>query len=229
MFLKYPWRKVLHYARHTIAKVSSPKRKLILVGTEIKTFSEQGVFQHSRDTTGEFISPFFFRPDLMAFLVCSFTWKSSINQCNTIIWRWTHGNCHKMMKPGCFMASLGLKDAYHTVLVHRDHQIYLKFKFRGYLYKYPCLPNGLSSATCILMKLFKPVYSTLHNQGHVSTVYIINDSYLQEDTITECQENIVNTVELITELGFYIYPTKSILYPAQRVILFSLWNTNLLL
>ena len=74
----------------------------------------------------------------------------------------------RMMKPGCFMASVDLKDAYYTVPIHSDHQKYLKFVFNGTLYQYKCLPNGLSSAPRIFTKLLKPVYSTLHNKGHLS-------------------------------------------------------------
>ena len=59
----------------------------------------------------------------------------------------------RMMKPGCFMASVGLKDAYYTVPIHCDQQKYLKFMFNGNLYQYTCLPNGLSSAPCIFIKL----------------------------------------------------------------------------
>ena len=40
----------------------------------------------------------------------------------------------------------------------------------------------------IFTKLFKPVYSTLHNQGHISMGYI-DDSYLQGDTKDECRMN----------------------------------------
>jgi len=73
----------------------------------------------------------------------------------------------RMTKPGCFMASVDLKDAYYTVSIHSDHQKYLKFMFNGTLYQYMCLPNGLSSAPRIFTKLLKPVYSTLHNKGHL--------------------------------------------------------------
>ena len=67
----------------------------------------------------------------------------------------------RMMKPGCFMASVDLKDTYYTVPIDSDHQKYLKFMFNGTLYQCTCLPNGLSSAPGIFAKLLKPVCSTL--------------------------------------------------------------------
>jgi len=55
----------------------------------------------------------------------------------------------------------------------------------------------------------KPVYSTLHNQGHVSMGYI-DDSYLQSNTRDECRRNIVNT-------AFPIHPNKSVFLPTQTL------------
>lgn len=120
----------------------------------------------------------------------------------------------RMMKPGCFMASVNRNDAYCTVSIHSELQKYLKFMFNGTLYQYTCLPNGLSNAPRIFTKLLKPVYSTLHNKGHLSSGYI-EDSYLQGDTVEECQWNITDTACLFSRLGFHIHPIKSVLTPSH--------------
>lgn len=65
-----------------------------------------------------------------------------------------------MMRPGCFMASLDLKDAYCTVPIYPSHWEYLRFSFDGVFYKYTCLPNGLASAPCIFTELLNPAYAT---------------------------------------------------------------------
>ena len=97
----------------------------------------------------------------------------------------------KMMKPGCYMASVDLKDAYYSVHVDIKYQKFLKFYRRGKLYQYTCLPNGLACATRVFTKLqepwapaklLKPVYPTFRSQGHLS-VGSIDDSYLQGNTI----------------------------------------------
>jgi len=41
-----------------------------------------------------------------------------------------------MMKPGCYMALVDLKDAYYTVPIDFSHQIYLKFCFDGQHFQY---------------------------------------------------------------------------------------------
>ena len=123
----------------------------------------------------------------------------------------------QLMRPGCHMASVDLKDAYYTVPICKSHQKYLKFCFDGKFYQYTCLPNGLASAPRIFTKLLKPVYSTLRSMGHVSSAYI-DDSYLQGDTYNECYKNVVDTVRLFSKLGFCIHPEKSIFEPTQRLV-----------
>ena len=39
----------------------------------------------------------------------------------------------ELMKPGCFMASIDLKDAYYTVPIHHEFQKCLKFQVDGKL------------------------------------------------------------------------------------------------
>ena len=73
-----------------------------------------------------------------------------------------------MMKPGVFMASIDLKDAYYSVPIRIAYQKYLKFAFNIKLYQFTCMRNGLSSATRIFTKLLKPVYETLHNKGYLN-------------------------------------------------------------
>ena len=45
-----------------------------------------------------------------------------------------------------------------------------------------------------------------------------DDSYLQGDTIHECQTNITDTCCLFKELGFIKPPVKSVLRPVQTLV-----------
>ena len=153
----------------------------LIVQQEINTLLAKGVIQQSHHEPGEFISTIFLRPKPDG----SFRMILNLKEFNKSVEHHhfkmdTLETVTKMIKPGCCMASVDLKDAYYTVPIHKDHQKFLKFKIKGCLYKYTFLPNGLSSALRILTKLLKPVYSTLHNQGHISMGYI--DDYLQGDT-----------------------------------------------
>ena len=115
------------------------------------------------------------------------------------------------------MASIDLTDAYYTVPVAVEHRKYLRFFWRNRLFQYTCLPNGLASAPRYFTKLLKPVYSTLRSQGYLNVGYIIDDSYLQGGSKTECRNNILTTLNLFESLGFLINHEKSVLQPCQKL------------
>ena len=122
--------------------------------------------------------------------------------------------CVYLMSPGSYMASLDLQDAYYSVPISGKHRKYLKFRWKGVLYLYTCLPNGLSSAPRFFTKLLKPVLSHLRAQGFTSSIYL-DDLFLQRDTFQECTNNVQKTVALLTDLGFCVHQEKSNFIPKQ--------------
>ena len=73
----------------------------------------------------------------------------------------------KLIRPGCFMASVDLKDAYYaTPIAEEDRKLRLMLQWKGKYYQFTCLPNGLSSAPRIFTKILKPVYARLRSIGH---------------------------------------------------------------
>ena len=46
----------------------------------------------------------------------------------------------------------------------------------------------------------------------------IDDSLLKSDTFSECQDNTLDTVKLVDNLGFTIHPEKSVLFPTQEIV-----------
>ena len=123
----------------------------------------------------------------------------------------------RMMRPGCYMASIDLKDAYYSVWVHPDHQKYLKFCWKRSLFQYTCFPNGLTFCPRKFPKLMKPIFATLRDRGHLS-VGCIDDSYLQGDDYEHCVRNITNTVSLVDKVGLVPHPDKSVLYPTHKLV-----------
>ena len=184
---------------------------------EIDKLLAKGVVILAAQVTGEFISTIFLRPKKDG-THCTILNLKELNEFVTYhhFKMDTLEAAIRMMKPGCFMASVDRKDAYYTVPIHPSHQKYLKFCFDGAFYQYTCLPNGLDSAPLIFTKLPKPVYATLHSMGHLNLGYI-DDSYLQGDTVEDCQQNVGDTVTLFTRLGFFIHPEKSVFIPTQQL------------
>ena len=122
----------------------------------------------------------------------------------------------RMMRKDCFMASVDLKHAYYSVPVAENFRKFLKFEWKGQLYRYTCLPNGLACCPRMFTKLLKPVYASLRASGHLS-VSFIGDSYLQGSSLEECQDNIDHTVKLFKSLGFVVHPVTSVLTSQKRV------------
>ena len=56
------------------------------------------------------------------------------------------------VRPGCFMASVDLKDAYYSVPIATEDRKYLKFEWQGSYFQYTCLPNGLACAPRLFTK-----------------------------------------------------------------------------
>ena len=119
-------------------------------------------------------------------------------------------NITKLVTKNCFMASLDLKDAYYSIPIKESHRKFLCFKWRGKIYQFTCLPNGLSCAPRISTKILKPALATLHSMGHISVAHIDGQTY------EKCVFNVIDTFILLDSLGFVIHPIKSILHPLKK-------------
>ena len=98
------------------------------------------------------------------------------------------------------------------------------------------MPNGYGPAMRIFTKISKVPFGQLRSQGHNSVVYVdevpfghlrsqghnsvvyVDDSYLQGATYQACLANIVDTIKLLTEMGFVIHPDKSVLTQSQLIV-----------
>ena len=98
----------------------------------------------------------------------------------------------KLLEQDCFMVSIDLKDAYYSIPIATSERKYLKFSWKGKLYQFTCLPNGLSCRPRKFTKLLKPALSHQHLRGHISSGYI-DDLYLQEKTYKDCVQNVLDT------------------------------------
>ena len=126
-------------------------------------------------------------------------------------------NVLELIRPGVYMASVDLKDAFYLVPVHKNHQAYLTFFVEEYL-KFVCMPNRYGPAMRIFTKISKIQFSILREKGFLSVVYV-DDSYLQGDDYEDCFSNVLNTIEILRSLGFTIHPEKSKFIPTQCITL----------
>ena len=104
-----------------------------------------------------------------------------------------------MVKPGAYLASIDIKDAFYSVPIHEGHKKYLKFMWQGVALQFRAMPNGYVDAMRIFTKLLKPAFSTLREEGYESVIYV-DDSLLQGDTASECLDNVVATLDALQQL-----------------------------
>ena len=121
-----------------------------------------------------------------------------------------------LVTPNCYMAKVDIKDAYCSVPILPEHQKYLKFYFRGKLYQFKRLPNGLCSGPRKFTKLLKPPISYLRLR-QVTVAGFIDDLITMGRSFVECERNIKLIVTLLDSLGFVVHPDKSIFVPARSI------------
>jgi len=159
---------------HTPIQISPPfqptwsSKEGQFIDSEVLALLQKGVIKQTTHEQNEFISTIFLRPKKDGSYRMILNLKS-LNQ--YVIYHhfkmdtvWT---AVEMMKPGCYMASIDLKDAYYSVSIDKQDHKYLKFSWRGNLYQFTCFPNGLAFCPRKFTKLLKPVYSTLRQMGHL--------------------------------------------------------------
>lgn len=122
----------------------------------------------------------------------------------------------RLVKPGCYMASVDLQDAYYSVYIAEKDQVKLRFEHNGVLYQFRALPNGISFAPRLFTKIMKPIYASLRVRGTTISGYI-DDSYLQGNTCADCQKSVNETVQLMSDVGFMINKKKSVLVPTRKL------------
>ena len=189
----------------------------VIIESELARLLKKGVIEVTQSEIGEFISPIFVtpKPDGSHRLILNLKrFNDNVEKQHfkmDSLW-----SAVRLMKPNCFMASIDLKDAYYSVPITRSDRKYLKFLWQGKLYQFTCFPNGLSCCPRKFTKLLKPIYTTLRQQGYLSSGYI-DDSYLQGDTYNECVKNVVATTYKFHSVGFIAHPNKSVFQPSQKI------------
>lgn len=187
------------------------------VDAEIEKLAKKRVISSCTSESGQFVSPVFTRP------------KKDGNHRMILNLKELNKNipyCHfkmdtlqtalSLVTKNCYMASIDLKDAYYSVPICPEHKKFLRFKWKGQVWQFEALPNGLALAPRKFTKLLKPVFATLRQKGHISTAFI-DDSLLLARTRDSCAENVTDTVQLLRSLGFIVHPDKSVFQPTQCI------------
>ena len=112
-----------------------------------------------------------------------------------------------------WMINLNLKEAYHSVPVTPDHQIYHAFFWDGKCYVYCVLPFGLGPAPRRFTKITKPILVHIRQNLVIRCVMIL----IFWKTKSDCLQKAKKVITMLQELGFTISIQKSILEPTQQI------------
>ena len=192
-------------------------RDSAVIDAEVQKMLGKKVISACEHVSGEVISPIFTRPKKDGSFRMILNLKALNSQVTYRHFKMeTLSTALSLIRKGCYMASLDLKDAYYSVPIHKDYKKLLRFEWKGHLFEFNALPNGLAAAPRLFTRLLKPVFATLREAGHISTVFL-DDSLLIGYSEWECIMNVRESLCAISSAGFIVHPVKSVFTPTQQI------------
>lgn len=200
------------------SQINFTVEEIDIIDNELSKLLHKGVIEFAHPEPGQFVSNIFIREKKDH----TFRMILNLKKLNQNI-EYHHFKMDSLktainlMHKNCWFASLDLKDAYYSIGIEQSHRKYLRFRWKGVLYQYTCLANGLSPAPRIWTKVLKPVFSHLRKLGYTNCGFI-DDSLLLGDTYVDCEENVEASCSLMDQLGLTIHPDKSVFIPVQIIV-----------
>ena len=201
----------------SIREYSTTSEEASILNDEVHKLLNMGVIELSYPEPGQVVSPIFLRekPDGSHRMILNL---KKLNE--DVVYKHfkmdTLETILNLVDKGSFMTTIDIKNAYYAVNIHYDFQKYLKFTHKGVMYKFTCLPNGLSPGPRIFTKIMKPVLAALRLQRVILAIYIDDLINLHRNR-NRCASNTHKIVALLEKLGFHLNTKKSSLEPSQTV------------
>ena len=121
------------------------------------------------------------------------------------------------IRPGDWMISLDLQDAYLQVPVHHDSRRYLRFVVDGKTFQFRVLCFGLMTAPQVFTRIMAPVSAILHRHG-VRMLRYLDDWLILASSKIACIQLRDRLLSVCTELGIQVNLTKLSLVPSQSLV-----------
>ena len=121
------------------------------------------------------------------------------------------------VRPGDWMVSIDLKEAYLQIPVHPESRKYLRFVAFALVYQFRALCFGLASAPQVFTRVMAPVSSILHSMGIRLRCYL-GDWLIQSSSREAVLRDLRVVLDLCLELGIVVNPEKSNFVPSQKVL-----------
>ena len=121
------------------------------------------------------------------------------------------------IRPGDWMISLDLQDAYLQVPVHHDSRRFMRFVVAGKTYQFRVLCFGLTTAPQVFTRIMAPVSAILHRHG-VRMLRYLDDWLILASTEIACIQSRDRLLSVCKELGIQVNFKKSSLVPTQSLV-----------
>ena len=112
------------------------------------------------------------------------------------------------VRPGDWMASIDLRDAYLQVPVHPESRPFLRFVSNGHVYQFKALCFDLSTAPQVLSRVMAPVSAILHSMGIRMRRYL-DDWLVQSSSRESLLWDLQTVLGLCHELGVVDQPGET--------------------
>ena len=107
------------------------------------------------------------------------------------------------IRPGDWMISLDLQDAYLQVPVHHDSRCFLRFVVDGKPFHFRVLCFGLTTAPQVFTRIMAPVSTILHRHG-VRMLRYLDDWLILASSEIACLQSRDRLLAVCTELGIQV-------------------------
>lgn len=114
-----------------------------------------------------------------------------------------------------WMVKIDLIDAYLTCPVHKDHQKYLIFLWKGKMMQFQTTAFGLAIAPRVFTNLLRTPIALLRRMCIRLIVYM-DDILIMNQSYQGVQSDLQTVVAMMEGLGFLINKEKSELQPKQK-------------
>ena len=212
----------IEFSEAPLVQTSKPRSKFnatqsVIVKNEIEKLIEKQVLEIVEPEIDENISTIFLRPKKNGTYRMILNLKPFNKNVEYFHFKMeTFDMAIKLLYENCYLASIDLKDAYYSVLIHEDFRKYLRFIWEDKTFQYTALPNGLSCGPRKFTKLMKPVYATLRRLG-INVSGFLDDLLIVGHSVDELKVSVETVVHTLQNLGFVINFEKSILEPCSRL------------
>ena len=128
----------------------------------------------------------------------------------------TSASVLQSLRPGDWMVSLDLQDAYFPVPVHPNSRRFLRFCVGAEVFNFKALCFGLSLAPQVFTRVMAPVSSIMHRYGFRILRYL-DDWLILGSSFQEISRARDFLLWLCDQLGILVNHSKSTLTPSQRL------------